>query len=98
MSEETKTPAYDPDWPLGWRVFQITEQAIADAERLGFTGDVAAKIHEMAYFGVPFTHPLGNWRFEGYVFRRSGRHIILGVNRIPPGHERGFNRQRNKKR
>lgn len=84
MSEETKTPSSDTDWPLGWRVFLITGQAIADAKRLGFTGDVAATLRAMARFGTPFAHPVWSWRFEGYLFRRVAKYIITGVKRVPP--------------
>ena len=52
-----------------FRGFTITPEALEQARGLGFTGDVAAQLKELARFAAPFTHSDGN--------RRNGEWLML---------------------
>jgi hypothetical protein len=52
-----------------FREFTITPEALEQARGLGFTGDVAAQLKELARFAAPFTHSDGN--------RRNGEWLML---------------------
>lgn len=47
----------------------ITEQAIAQARRLGIRGDVSARLARMARRAAMLSHPLGNRRYDEFVLR-----------------------------
>jgi len=50
-----------------FREYRVSPRAIEQARTLGLTGDTEARVKEIARQAAAFTHPDGNWRFEGYV-------------------------------
>jgi|HigsolmetaAR206D_1030411.scaffolds.fasta_scaffold02265_10 hypothetical protein len=66
---------------MGFRQYEVTEQAIRQAKAAGLCGDVEKRIARMARRAAPFTHEYGNWRFEDFVlFIKDGK--VLDVTRL----------------
>jgi hypothetical protein len=87
----------DPKWPDGFRVFTVTDFVIEQARRMGATQGARTAIAYYARYGVPFTHPLGNWRHEGLLMRIKGN-LILSIALLPNGDEGGYNQIRGRGR
>lgn len=68
---------------MGFRDYEVTDRAIKEARAAGICGDVAKRVSRMARRAAPFTHELGNWRFEDFVLLiEDGR--VVGVSRLDP--------------
>jgi hypothetical protein len=55
--------------------FDISDQAITQAKRLGIGGNVSARLARMARRAANLTHPLGNRRFDEFVLRVDGNKV-----------------------
>lgn len=52
---------------MGFRDYEVTEQAVRQARAAGICGDVAKRVARMARRAAPVTHEYGNWRFEDFI-------------------------------
>ena len=52
---------------MRFRTYKATPQAVSQARWYGVYGDTAKRIARMARRAAPFTHDLGNRRFDQFV-------------------------------
>ena len=63
----------------------ITENAIVAARNAGLYGDTGKRLARMAKRAAPFTHELGNRRFNDFILRIvDGK--LLDVTRLEPSY------------
>ena len=62
-------PQQSPKEPSGFGDYKVSAEARKQAQTLGIRGDVEAKVARMARHAAPFTHPMGNRRFERFIMR-----------------------------
>jgi hypothetical protein len=66
----------------------LTETVLLQARKLGMYGNVSGRLKAMVQQSMPFTHPSGNRRFEGYVLRvdknDDGKASLSAIEKIGP--------------
>lgn len=73
---------------------RVSPEAEKDGVHLGITGTVAGKIAWMVQHAARFTHPLGNRRYEQFVFRVDEDGVVRSVARLPDGFREETSRER----
>ena len=74
--------------------YRVSPEAEKDGEALGITGSVAGKIAFMVEQSARFTHPLGNRRFDQFVFRVDADGTVRSVAKLPDGFREETARER----
>ena len=85
---------------------RVSPEAEKAGAELGITGTVAGKIAWMVEHAAPFTHPLGNRRYDQFVFLVDEDGSVRSVARLPDGfreetareHQARLRRERKAKR
>mgnify|MGYP001482880860 CR=1 FL=1 len=54
---------------MGFRDYEITDEAVRKARLIGIGGDVRKRLARMAKRAAPYTSEFGNKRFENFVLR-----------------------------
>ena len=67
----------------GFRQYVVTEQAAAQGRELGLGQHAVTRIERMAHRAAPFTHKLGNRRYEDFVLKMEGGQV-LAIARLTP--------------
>ena len=68
---------------MGFREYEVTEEAVKQARAAGVSGDVAKRVARMARRSAPVTHEHGNWRFNDFIMMIvDGR--VVSVMRLDP--------------
>ncbi len=72
---------------MSFRQFEVTDEAVRQAQELGLDGDQRKRLACMARQAAPLTHAKGNRRFEGWWMRVvNGKVAAVGrLEAKPPG-------------
>lgn len=62
---------------------KVDSSALDEAKAIGLFGNLEERLIRMARAAVPFTHPIANKRFEGFLLRVDGS-VIKRVMRFKP--------------
>ncbi len=61
---------------MGFKAFQVTEQAIAQGRRIGLYGATDKRLARMARRSAPLTSDLGNRRFHDFALTVDGEKVV----------------------